>query len=205
MGRLYLVSDRQEIDRRRPLVAPGTVLEVWQDLYAAGISWLGDEAARRVAYEQPRAVAPAGLYWIGQAAKDALDRIAEPLPFVLAVPETAVPIYYGPRFADAESLPREESLRARVLSAHGIAVAWATYDESGARRDPAPVSPTDPTFFLRRPRGGTIHVWRLFRTGAAAVAYVSEHHAGDPEARRWAEALPAPDFDTLVQRFGTPD
>ena len=205
MGRLYLVSDRQEIERRRPLVPPGTVLEIWQDLYAAGVVWLGDDAARRVAYGQPRTDAPPGLYWMGQAAKDALDRVAAPIPFALAVPETAVPVYYGPSLADAESLPSEETLRARVLSAHGIAVAWATYDESGGRRDPAPADPTDPTFFLRRPRGSAAHVWRLFRTRDAAVAYVAEHHARDPEARQWAEAIPVPDFDTLVQRFGTPD
>lgn len=202
--RLYLVPGREEIDRRKGAVPPGTLIEAWQDLYTPDIVWLGDEATRRVAYSQPRGTAPAALYWMGEASKAALDRPERPLSVLLAVPETAVPIYYGPRLTDIESLPTEATLRARVLSAHGIAVLWETYDAAGIRREHTPSDPVDPVFYLRRPRGGVVHLWRLFRTRAEARAHVARHLAGDVEAARWAEEIPVETFDALLARFGAP-
>src|SRR4030095_6297170 len=52
--------------------------------------------------------------------------------------------YYGPRLQDVESLPLEDSLRARVLSAHGIAAAWITYDQFRARTVYEPTAPAAP-------------------------------------------------------------
>ncbi len=179
MGSLYLVGDREEIDRRRKLLGPSRLVEVWQDL--------SDKH---------------GWFWLGEESKQALDSVGEELHCLLTIEETAVPIYYGPRLADVESLPSEESLRARVLSAHGIAVAWATYDRFGERNRYEPTTPTDATFFLRRPRGRAAHLWRLFRTRGEAVAYMTEHIATDPEAVTWAERLASEDFEGLLERFG---
>ena len=202
MGRIYLVPDRVEIDRRKKLVEAGPLIEVWQDLHADDVFWIGDEETRRRAYASPEPRTPTGLLWIGEESKAALDRAGEPLPFALAVREEAVPVYYGPRLADVESLPSEESLKARVLSAHGVAVVWATYDPSGRRNQYQPASPTDPTFYLRRPRGAVAHLWRLFATRADALAYATQHLAEDPEATEWAGSLPCDDFGQLVERFG---
>jgi len=202
MGRLYLVPDKTEIDRRKTLVDPPRLVEVWQDLYTEDIFWMGEDEARRLSYGRSEPRAPTGLFWMGEESKAALDRVGDPLAFLLALPDDAVPIYFGARLADPESLPAEESLRARVLSAHGIAVIWATYGPSGGRNEYQPTSPTDPTFYLRRPRGPVVHLWRLFRTKREALGYATQHLAGDPEALRWAERLVVEDFDGLVERFG---
>ncbi len=202
MARLFLVSDRAEIDRRKKLADPSLLVEVWQDLYAPDILWMGDDEARRLAYAQPGERAPTGLFWMGEESKAALDRVGEPLAFLLALAAHAVPIYYGPRLCATESLPTEESLRARILSAHGIAAVWATYDPSGGRNEYQPASPTDSTFYLRRPRGAIVHLWRLFRTKGEAIAYAAQHLPSDPEAMHWADDLSVEDFAELLDRFG---
>lgn len=201
VAKLYLVADKDELDRRRKRLGPTLLVEFWQDLYTPDIAWIGPEEVRRIVYGQAREPAPAGLFWMGEESKAALDRVGPSLDVVLAVDEAAVPVYYGPHLADAESLPREETLRARVLSAHGIAAIWATYDRDGQRMEWRPASPTDPVFYLRRPRGHVVHLFRLLRTQPEASLYVAQHAADDPEAVAWANGLPFPDFDTLVAHF----
>lgn len=174
MGHIYLIADGPEIGRRRPLVPPGGLIEAWPDLYVAGDFWLGGEA------------------------KALLDAAGPPLKPKLAVDGAFVPIYYGPRLCDIESLPLEESLQARVLSARGVAVAWITVNQFGERTVYEPQSPEDPIFFLRRPRGATAHVWRLFRTKPEAIAYMREYFGKDPEALEWAQSLPANNYEDLI-------
>ena len=99
-------------------------------------------------------------------------------------------------------MPREESLKARVLSAHGIAVAWITLDRFGQRASYEPASPVDPVFHLRRVGGGAGHLWRLFRTRPEAVVYMAESYGRDSEGAEWAQALAVSDFEELVKRFG---
>jgi hypothetical protein len=202
VAHLFLVTDRAEIDRRRRLVGPGEVVEVWEALHAPEVSWLGDPELRRIAYQRADSAPTPGLFWIGASSKALLDRAGAPLPHLLAIPEATIPVYYGPSLRDTESLPSEESLKARVLSARGIAVVWATYDAAGNRLDQRPTDPLDPVFYLRRPRGHAVHAWRLFRARAEAVRYATDRSAEDEEARRWAEAIPANDFDDLARRFG---
>ncbi|HUG38330.1 MAG TPA: hypothetical protein VML54_15335 [Candidatus Limnocylindrales bacterium] len=174
---LYLVGDGPEIARRRPLVPRGQLVEVWADLYTPG------------------------QFWIGSASKRLLDAADDtPLASVREVRGEDVPIYYGPRDADAESLPLEESLRGRVLSGRGIAVACITIDDLGERRRHEPASPRDPIFYLRRPGGSAAHLWRLFRTKDEAKAYQGEFYGHDPKAREWASTLPWESYDDLVQR-----
>jgi len=202
VAHLFLITDRAEIDRRRRLLDPGEVVEVWEALYAPDVSWLGEPELRRIAYQRAGAIPTPGLFWIGESAKTALDRTGAPVPHLLAIPEASIPVYYGPWLRDTESLPSEESLKARVLSARGIAVAWATYDASGARLEYQPADPIDPVFFLRRARARALHAWRLFRSRAEAVRHAAEVLKGDEDAGRWAEAIPSADFDDLVRRFG---
>ena len=112
-------------------------------------------------------------------------------------------IFYGPQLCDLESLPREESLRARVLSAHGVAVAWITLDRDGRRTTHEPTSPADPIFHLRRPGGGAGHVWRLFRTRSEAIEWMTEAYGADSEGAEWARTLAAGDFDALLERHAS--
>jgi hypothetical protein len=176
MARLHALPDAGEVARRRRRLPPGRLLEAWPDLYVAGQAWVGDQA---------RAL---------------LEEAGGPLPVTLSVDAAEVPIYYGPRLSDVESLPLEESLRARVLSAHGIAVAWITYDQFGQRTVYEPSGPADPIFYLRRPAGSVAHIWRLFRTKSEARVYMAEYYGRDSEGQDWAESLPAETFDDLLAR-----
>jgi hypothetical protein len=179
MSRIYLVADPAEIARRRRQVPPGQIVEAWPDHAAPGECW------------------------VGETTKALLDATGPPLPTRLAVDAARVAIYYGPRLRDIESLPTEESLRGRVLSAHGIAVAWITLDAAGERVTHAPASPEDPIFFLRRPGGSSAHVWRLFRRRVEAETYMREYYGRDDEAAAWARALPAAGWDDFLERHGT--
>ncbi len=110
-------------------------------------------------------------------------------------------MYYGPKLCDLESLPREESLKTRVLSAHGIAVAWISLDRFGERVSYEPKAPTDPIFHLRRPGGSAGHLWRLYRTKREAVVDLTERYGADSEAVEWAEALAIGNWDDLLTRY----
>lgn len=174
MAKLFLVGDGGEIARRRRLGPPGQLVEAWPDLYVAGD------------------------FWLGETSKGLLDGVGAPLPVKLALDGGVVPIYYGPRLQDVESLPLEESLRGRVLSAHGIAAAWITVDQFGERTAYEPTGPADPIFYLRRPAGTAAHLWRLFRTRREAHAYMAEYYGKDSEGRDWTESLPVQTFEELL-------
>ena len=176
MSWLHRIEGGDEIVRRRARLGSAGVIEAWTDLYEPG------------------------YFWLGEASKTLLDSVDGPLPVVLSLPAEAVPVYYGPRVSDLESLPPEDSLKARVLSAHGIAVAWITLDRFGQRASHPPQAPADPVFHLRRRGGGAGHVWRLFQTRKEAMAYAGEFFGRDSEAVEWAHGLPADDFSGLLQR-----
>jgi len=178
--KIYALSDAGEIARRRKLL-PGRMVEVWPDLYDTG------------------------RFWTGETSRELLDSAGPTLPVLLALDGSHVPIYYGPRLQDVESLPGEESLRARVASAHGVAVTWITLDQWGARTVYEPAGPTDPVFFLRRPAGTSAHIWRLFRRRREGQAYMAESFGKDAEARAWAAALPVDSFDELLARYAVRD
>jgi len=114
-----------------------------------------------------------------------------------------VAVYYGPQLSDVESLPREESLRARVVSGRGIAAAWITLDRFGQVNAYEPQSPADPVFNLRRVGGGKGHLWRLFRTKAEAIVYMVESFGRESEGAEWARALGIDSFEDLVSRYSS--
>jgi hypothetical protein len=174
MGRLYLMPDAGEIARRRTLLPAGRLVEAWPDVRVGG------------------------QVWMGETSKALLDEIGPPLPVTLSLDEGLVAIYYGPRLRDLESLPFEESLRPRVLSAHGIAVAWITLDQTGVRIVHEPQGPEDPVFFLRRPGGTTAHIWRLFSARREALGFMTEHFG--LEGQEWAAGLPVESFEELLDR-----
>jgi hypothetical protein len=173
---IYLLPDVREVIRRRKALPPGTFLEAWPDL------------------QRP------GHVWVGASAKTLLDSTGEPVASVLAVDAPAVRIYYGPRLAHVEGLPAEESLRGRILSAHGIAAAWITLDRFGQPMPYEPQSPADATFVLRRPRTAVGHLWRLFQTKDDARTFLRNYYGNDPEAQAWAADLPVEDYADLIER-----
>lgn len=177
MGLIHLIQATPEIVRRRAALPRGTLVEAWLDL------------------TQPE------VAWVGQEAKRLLDSVGSPIPPKCSIDGELVRIYYGPRLRDVGSLPSEESLRARALSAHGIAVAWVTIDARGERTTPESGSASEATFYLRRPRGDTVHVWQLFRTKREAVGFMKAQFGDDPEARKWATDLPVDDFTSLMSRI----
>ena len=83
MARVHALPDAGEVAKRRKLLPPGRLLEVWPDLYVPGRVWIGDEA---------RAL---------------LETAGGALAVALSVDAAAVPVYYGPRLSDVESLPLE--------------------------------------------------------------------------------------------------
>lgn len=181
MSRIVLVPDGPDVARRRQRLPPGQFVEAWPDLYLAGMVWMAEES------------------------RAALETATGPLQAVLAVDADAVPIYYGPRLTDLPSLPAESSLKARILSSHGMAGAWITLDQFGQRVVHRADSPLDPVFFLRRPGGSTTHQWRLFRTKGDAVLFMREHYGHDPEANDWAEGLTVGGYEQLLERHGRPE
>ena len=176
MSRLYLTTAKDEIARRRALAEKGRIVEAWPDQTDGGAVWIGEDT---------RAL---------------LESLGGPLTVELALPAESVAVYYGPQLCDIESLPREESLKTRVLSGHGIAVAWITLDRFGQRASYEPASPVDPVFHLRRGGGGAGHLWRLFRTREEAVTYMSEAYGRESEGAEWARALVVEDFTGLIKR-----
>ena len=175
---LYLVEGKDEVLRRRAKVPQGRIVEAWPDH------------------------GHAGAFWVGEESKQLLDAIDAPLPARLMLPDESVSVFYGPRLCDLDSLPREESVRTRALSSRGMAVAWITLDRFGERTLYEPSSMNDPVFYLRRVGGGASHVWRLFRTRAEAVTYLTETYGADSEAVNWAKGLPIETFEELVTRYG---
>jgi hypothetical protein len=177
MSRLYFMARGDEMVRRRALVPKGAVVEAWADLVGGG------------------------TFWVGEDSKRLLDAAGEaPMTPELSLPAEAVPVFYGPHLTDIESLPREESLRARVLSIHAIAVAWITLDRFGERVTYEPKGPADPIFHLRRPGGGAGHVWRRFESKTEAITFMREVYGAESEAAEWAEGLEVEDFDSLLKR-----
>lgn len=180
MSRLFLIAGGDELVRRRSRLPAGSMIEAWADLYTPGQVWLAEES------------------------KALLDSVGEPVSARLSLPAEQVAVYYGPQLRDIESLPSEDSLRARVLSAHGMAVAWITLDRFGQRTSHQPQAPTDPIFHLRRRGGGAGHLWRLFSTKREAVAALAESYGRQAEAAEWAERLTVEDFDSLLKRHAAP-
>jgi hypothetical protein len=176
MRYIFLVADDQEIARRRRRVPPGQLVEAWPDLYVPGFVWMGEES------------------------RLCLETATGALTPALVVDAAAVAVYYGPRLTDLASLPSEASLKARILSGHGMAAAWITLDQFGERLVHRVDSPLDPVFFLRRPGGASTHQWRLFRTKAEAVLFMREHYGGDLEANDWAASLGVDSYEELLER-----
>jgi hypothetical protein len=176
MNRIFLVPDGGDIARRRQRLPSGRFAEAWPDVHVPGFVWIGEDT------------------------RAALEAATGALKPTLSIDGAHVAIYYGPRLTDVASLPSEASLKARILSGHGIAAAWITLNRFGERVIHRAESALDPVFFLRRPGGSATHQWRLFRTKPEATVFMREHYGDDPEAMDWAEGLAAASYEVLLDR-----
>ncbi|MGD0266378.1 MAG: hypothetical protein ABSD47_15685 [Candidatus Methylomirabilota bacterium] len=177
MSRIYRIHDGRTVRERQCALPRGTVVEAWLDVFEAG------------------------TVWVSHATKRLLDGAGPPLAPSAAVESARIPIFFPEEPRDAASLPSEDSLRVRVVAAHGIAVAWyGTTGQAGGRPLPEPTSPEDPFFTLMKMGGSANHAWRLFRTRDEAVEFMARHFPGDAKARAWADALPTARYSDLLSR-----
>ncbi|HYL80649.1 MAG TPA: hypothetical protein VEU07_07545 [Candidatus Acidoferrum sp.] len=179
MMRIFRIDDGRAVRERQRALPQGSVVDAWPDVF------------------DPR------RFWIGGTTKRMLDAAGAPLPASAVVEGSCVAVFFPEEPRDEASLPPEESLRVRVLSAHGIAVTWFGMTAgTGKRPLPEPVSPEDAFFFLMRMGSRINHAWRLFRTRDEAIEFMRRHFPDDGKARTWAETLPATSYSELV-RAGT--
>jgi hypothetical protein len=177
MSRIYRIDNGRAVRERQGALPRGTAAEAWLDVFEPGAVWVSD------------------------ATKRLLDGVGPPLASGAIVEGARIPIFYPEEPRDAASLPSEESLRVRVVAAHGIAVAWyGTTGQAGGRPLPEPTSPEDPFFYLMKMGGSANHAWRLFRTRDEAVEFMVRHLPEDAKARAWADALPAARYLDLLSR-----
>ena len=176
MGRIYRIDDGRAVRERQRALPQGTVVDAWPDVF------------------EPR------TFWLGETTKQLLDAAGAPLPTSAVVEGSRIAIFYPDEARDEASLPPEDSLRVRVLSGHGIAVAWyGTTSGTGRRPLPEPASPEDPFFFLMRMGCRINHAWRLFRTKEEAIEFMTRHFPDNPRAKVWADALPVARHADLLQ------
>ena len=180
MSRIYRVDDGPGLRQRQRALPKGTVAEVWPDVFEPG------------------------TFWISEATRRLLEGTGGPLPQSAVVEAARIPIFYPDEPRDSASLPSEESLRVRVLAGHGIAVTWYGMTAPPASRPlPEPGTPEDAFFYLMRMGSHTNHVWRLFRTREEAVEFMTRTFPQDPQARAWAESVPADRYLDLLRGDGT--
>ena len=177
MSRIYRIDDGRAVRERQHALPKGTVVEAWADVFERG------------------------TFWVSDAGKRLLDGTGPSLVSSAVVESQLIAIFYPQEPRDEASLPSEDSLRARVVAAHGIAVMWygMTTQMSG-RPLPEPTSPEDPFFYLMRMGGRTNHAWRLFRTRDEAAEFMARHFPASAEATAWAHALPAVRHSDLLAR-----
>ncbi|HSB78996.1 MAG TPA: hypothetical protein VLM91_09420 [Candidatus Methylomirabilis sp.] len=176
MTRIFRIEDGRAVRERQRALPRGTVVDAWPDVF------------------DPRAI------WIGETTKRMLEEKGAPLPASAVVEGSRIGVFFPDEPRDQASLPPEESLRMRVLSGHGMAVAWfGTTEGKGKRPLPEPVSPEDAFFFLMRMGSRINHAWRLFRAQDEAIEFMRRHFPDNAEARTWADALPAASFKELLR------
>lgn len=155
--------------------APGGVVELWPDVFEAG------------------------LYWLAPETRGLLDACGIAGQYVYKVDEGAVPLYGVDRFTgDPAELPAPRSVRTRTLAGHGIGVEFVQALREGEVPAAEPSAPTDAVFFLRRPGGQRNFLWRLFRSRGDAASQAAQRRERDPAFAVWVEGLPVEEFSALL-------
>ena len=133
MGMISRITLRQglglgDLWRQLRQVLKGRYVEIWSDVFEEGIFWVADEARR------------------------ALEEVKIPFKVTGRIPSDRVRVYYAPHLQpDPESLPNENSVKARVLAGHGVGAVLFFIGDGQTMPPEEPTDPKDALFYLSKP------------------------------------------------------
>ena len=154
----------------------GRYVEIWADVFEEGIFWVGDEA------------------------KAVLEEAKVAFRLLNQIPAGRITIFRAPRLApDPESLPNEQSVRARILAGHGLGAVLMFVGDGQQMPPEEPSSPKDALFSLSKPGAKQYYLWRLFRSKEDAEHYVAQRLKDDEGAKSWAASIPVAAYGELLQ------
>ncbi|MBI2901981.1 MAG: hypothetical protein HYY12_00140 [Candidatus Methylomirabilis oxyfera] len=157
-------------------VLKGRYIEIWSDVFEDGFFWVADEA------------------------RIALEEVKIPFKVVGQIPTDRVKVYYARHLQAAlESLPNEDSVKARVLAGHGIGAVLFFIGDGQTMPPEEPTDPKDALFYLSKPGAKYYYLWRLFRSKEDAEGYVVQKFKDDENARSWAASIPVVAYGELLQ------
>lgn len=155
----------------------GRYVEIWSDVFEPGIFWVADEA------------------------KMALEEARIPFTILAQIPTACVPVYFARHLQpDPESLPNEDSVKARVLAGHGIGAVLSFIGDGQQMPPEEPTDPKNALFYLSGPGAKYYYLWRLFRSKEDAEHYVAQKLLGDEAAQRWTASIPVAAYGELLQQ-----
>ena len=141
-----------------------------------------------------------GVFWVADDARQALEEVGIAFTTLAYVQSNRIPVYYPLHLhPDTESLPSEDSVRARVLAGHGIGAVLFFIGDGKQMPPEEPVGLKDPLFYLSKPGAGYYYLWKLFRSKEEAEQYGAERLKDEAEAQRWAVSIPVMAYDELLQ------
>jgi hypothetical protein len=160
-------------------VLKGRYVEIWTDVFEAGSFWVADEA------------------------RNALEEVKIPFKVTGRIPADRVKLYFARHLQpDPESLPNEDSVKARVLAGHGIAAVLFFIGDGRTMPPEEPTDPKDALFYLSKPGARYYYLWRLFRSKEDAEGYVVQKFKDDEAAKAWVVSIPVVAYAALLEGAG---
>ena len=157
----------------------GRYVEIWSDVFDEGIFWVADEA------------------------RTALEEVKVPFKIIGQIPADRVKVYYAHHLQpDPESLPNEDSVKARVLAGHGVGAVLFFIGDGQTMPPEEPTGPRDALFYLIKPGARYYYLWRLFRSREDAEGYAAQKLKDDEPARAWAASIPVLCYKELLEKAG---
>lgn len=155
----------------------GRYVEIWSDVFEEGNFWVADEA------------------------RAALEEVKIPFETVRQIPADRVKVYRAAHLhTDPESLPKEDSVRARVLAGHGIGAVLFFIGDGKMMPPEEPTHPRDALFYLSKPGAKQYYLWRLFRSKEDAELHVTHKLKEDEGARDWVASFPVLSYSELAEK-----
>jgi hypothetical protein len=147
-----------------------------------------------------------GMFWVADDARAALEAVTIPFEVVHRVPAEQVRVFHAPQIRpDPDSLPEEDSVRARTLAGHGIGAVLFFVGDGTQMPPEEPSDPRDALFYLSRPGARYYCLWRLFRSKEDAERHVVQKFPGDERATRWVTSIPVLAYAELLENTGEGD
>jgi hypothetical protein len=181
MGMISRITLRQglglgDLWRQLRQALKGRYVEIWSDVFEEGTFWVADEAKR------------------------ALEEVKIPFKITGRIASDRVKVYYARHLQpDPQSLPNEDSVRARVLAGHGVGAVLFFIGDGQTMPPEEPTDPKDALFYLSKPGAKYYYLWRLFRSREDAEGYVVRQFKDDEQARAWAASIPVLAYGELLQ------